>query len=395
MSFLSHLECSRCAERHNPEVLHGRCSCGGTLFARYDAATIDLSAIRARTPGMWRYKELLPVRGDPVSLGEPETPLLALPVLSQRWGVDVFVKDDSMLPGGTFKARGAATGVSRARELGVDRIVMPSAGNAGGAWSIYAARAGIAITVTMARSAPRANQDEVRIAGGELVLVDGTIADAGRRATQVAQESGAFLASTFFEPYRLEGKKSCFFECYDRLGDRSRMRFPATIVTPVGGGVAALAAVKAAREARAAGWCDDELPVLAGVQPASCAPIVRAFVDGSDHVDPWDADPWTVAAGMRVPSPAEGDLVLRTIRESNGLMCAVGDDEILDAVDLLARTEGVFACPEGASCVAAMERLAREHALASPVLLYNTGAGIKYLEELALARARVDPAERR
>ena len=332
---------------------------------------LDLDAIRARLPGTWRYRELLPVRGEPISLGEPETPLLLLQRLSERWGVTTYVKDEGSLPSGTFKARGACVALSRAVELGVKEIVMPTAGNAGGAWSLYAARAGVPITVTMAKSAPSFNQAEVAVAGGNLELVDGSIADAGRRAQEIASDTGAFLASTFSEPYRLEGKKAAWLEVFDRLGG-----LPGTIVLPVGGGVAAIAAAKAAAEVAEAGWFSGALSLI-GVQAANCAPIVRAFERG-EEVEPWPEDPMTVAAGLRVPAPAEGGLVMDAVRASNGTMLAVSEDEILDAVRDLASTEGVFACPEGAATVAAVSKLADGGALEEPVVLYNTGSGAKY-----------------
>lgn len=360
-----------------------------------------MTEILARPPGLWRFRELLPLQGDPISLREPETPLLFASRLSERFGVEVYIKDDSPLPGGTFKARGAAVGLSRAVELGVTHIVMPSAGNAGGAWALYAARAGIHITVTMARSAPLANQKEVVVAGGELVLVDGTIADAGARATEMATETGAFLASTFNEPYRVEGKKTAWLETFLQLGEGTSMRFPKTIVLPVGGGVAAIAAAKAAEEIRELGWGSSEVPRdlsdkssdkspvplerplgprLVGVQPEDCAPIVRAFERGDVEVAAWEGEPTTVAAGLRVPSPSEGDLVLDRVRASGGTMIAVSEDAIRNAVGDLAASEGVFACPEGAATVPAAEKLAARGQLEGPVVLYNTGSGLKYLD---------------
>lgn len=345
--------------------------------------------MRARAPGLWRYRELLPVQGEGVSLGEPATPLLPLPRLSERWGVQTYMKDDGPLPGGTFKARGAAVGLSRAVELWATRLVMPSAGNAGGTWALYAARAGVEITVTMAATAPDFNQAEVRAAGGELVLIDGTIADAARTAVEISKETDAFLSATFWEPYRLEGKKSAWFELFDDLGAASRrggaMAFPGTIVLPVGGGVAAIAASKAASEVRDAGWASGESPRLVGVQAARCAPIARAFERGEESVEHWTDDPMTIAAGLRVPAPSEGRLVLQTVRASKGSMAAATEEEIVAAVRLLASQEGIFACPEGATTVAAMERLAATDRLSEPVVLYNTGAGSKYAAALANA----------
>jgi threonine synthase len=386
-SRLDRLECARCGRTYSPRELHNRCECGGTLLARYDLSKLDLEELRRRPRGMWRYEELLPVEGARISLGEVETPLLFAHRLSERWQTEVWIKDDGVLPTGTFKARGAAIGLSKAAELGVKSVVMPSAGNAGGAWSLYAARAGIDITVTMARTAPTMNQAEVLTAGGSLELVDGTIADAGERAAEIAEETGAFLVTTFSEPYRLEGKKSCWLELFDRLGSPSGrrrlrhvgdMRMPATIVLPVGGGVGAIAAAKAAEEVAELGWSSDDPPVLVGVQPDRCAPIVAAFENGEDEVEPWAGEPRTAAAGLRVPAPVEGALVLQTIRASGGSMVAVEEKRILDAVRDLAASEGVFACPEGAATVAAADDLARAGRLEGPVVLYNTGAGSKY-----------------
>jgi threonine synthase len=380
---LDHLECAACGGRHDAYRLQGRCDCGGTLLARYDLADLDLASIRRRAPGMWRYRELLPVAGDPVSLGEPATPLIACGRLSERWGVEIFVKDDSGLAGGTFKARGAAVGLSRAKELGAQRLVLPSAGNAGGAWSLYGARAGLPVTVTMARTAPAANQTEVVLAGGDLVLVDGTIADAAATARDLAREGGAFLAATFSEPYRLEGKKTTWLEVFDALGDGDRMRLPRTIVTPVGGGVAAVAAAKVAEEIRAAGWTDDPPPMIVGVQAAKCAPIARAFDSGATEVAAADCeDDLTIAAGLRVPAPSEGALVLARIRESGGEVVAVDDEDIVAALADLAHTEGIFACPEGAAAVAGATALAAAGELEGPAVVYNTGAGAKYTAEL-------------
>lgn len=352
------------------------------MLARYDLREMLLAPVRARDRGMWRYRELLPVAGARVSLGEPETPLLPMPRLSERWGVEVWLKDDGQLPSGTFKARGAAIAISRAAELGVERIVMPTAGNAGAAWALYAARAGIRLTVVMARTAPRSNRAEAEAAGAQIELVGGSIADAGRRAKEIAAETGAFFAGTFYEPFRVEGKKTAWLETYDRLGAGPSMRLPRTIVTPVGGGVAAISALKASAEVRAAGWTRDPVPKIVGVQPQDCAPIVRALEEGRDEVRPWTEPTTSIAAGLRVPAPSEGALVLKTVRDSGGTMLAVSEDELRGSVRDLASTEGVFACPEGAATVAAAERLAERGELEGPVVLYNTGSGIKYVDVL-------------
>jgi threonine synthase len=383
-SRLTHLECARCGKTHDADRLHNRCECEGALLARYDLSEISYESLVGRTPGMWRYRELLPVRGEPLSLGHAQTPLLFAPRLSDRWGIEVYVKDDGPLPGGTFKARGAAVGLSRALELGAHSFVMPSAGNAGGAWSLYAARAGVPIIVTMARSAPRINHNEVRTAGGELVLVDGSIADAASAAGRIATDTGAFFCATFNEPYRLEGKKSAWLEVFDQLGDEQGMAFPATVIAPVGGGVGIWAAAKAAAEVRACGWVRGASPRLIGVQAAGCAPLVRAWDDGALDVSPWDDPELTVAAGLRVPAPSEGAGVLAQVRASDGMMLAVGDEEIVAGGRDLASGEGIWACPEGAATVAAAQRLAAAGALEGPVVLYNTGTGAKYADAFSL-----------
>ncbi|MFN2594867.1 MAG: threonine synthase [Actinomycetota bacterium] len=383
-SLLIHLECARCGATYDADELHQRCTCGGTLLCRYDLShPVDLRAVRARPPSFLRFAELLPPLDAPASLGELETPLLAAPRLSDAVGTTIFVKDDSGLPGGTFKARGAFLGLNRAHTLGAQSIVMPSAGNAGGAWALYAARAGVKLHVTMSRSAPAMNQAEVVAAGATLELVDGSIADAGARAADIAREEGAFLAATFNEPYRLEGKKTAWLEVFDALGPDLEMHFPSAIVLPVGGGVAAIAAIKAAEEALALGWSNDPIPRLIGVQAQGAAPIADAFAAGLDEVPAIAGEPQTIAAGLRVPAPAEGALVLQKVRASGGAMVVVDDDEIRRAIDELASTEGIYACPEGAATLAAARKVRDTFESDETVVLYNTGAGAKYAAFLA------------
>lgn len=352
------LSCARCATAHDPDVLQGRCTaCGGTLLARYDLSAVD----RRARGGLWSYRDLLPVTGPPVSLGEVETPLIPL-----RDGV--WVKDDGGLPGGTFKARGAAVGVTRAKELGVTSVVLPSAGNAGGAWALYGARAGLSVTVVTAKTAP---VSEAALAGATVETVDGTLADAGARAKEIAAETGAFLAATFGEPYRVEGKKTAWLETFDQL-----RRLPGSIVFPVGGGVGLVAARKAAEEVRALGWYDGDEPALYGVQVDDCAPIVAAFDAGLDKAEPWERESTTSAAGLRVPAPGESDLVLKAVRETDGSMVAVSEAELANAVRHVARTEGMWLSPEGGAAFAALAKLPD---LRPPVVVYNTASGAKYL----------------
>jgi threonine synthase len=329
--------------------------------------------VRSRPADLWRWRELLPVEGEPVRVNEDETPLVLLDSLCDRWGADVYLKDDGPLPGETFKARGAAVALTRAVELGASSLVMPTAGNAGGAWSAYASAAGVPITVCMARTAPEFNQREVEANGARLELVDGTIADAGKRAKEIAAETGAYLATTFNEPYRVEGKKTAWLETFLQLGG-----LPAMIVTSVGGGVAAVAASKAAEEFTDAGWGADEMPRIVGVQPNDCAPIARAFRADLPDAEPWPDEPSTIAAGLRVPSPSEGYLVLDRVRKSGGSMESVGDDDMRTWIAYLRESEDIWVCPEGAAAFAATDKLAVEGRLEGPVVLYNTGAGSKY-----------------
>lgn len=347
-------------------------------MARYDLGSLDLDRVYLWKDDLWRWRELLPVQGDGVSVDESRTPLRELRTLASRWETEVYLKDDGPLPGGTFKARGASVALSRALELGVESFVMPTAGNAGGAWSAYSSMAGVPITVCMSRAAPDFNQREVEENGGRLELVDGTIADAGKRAKEIAAETGAFLASTFNEPYRVEGKKTAWLETFDQLG----MRFPRTIVTSVGGGVAAVAASKAAAELVELGWVRDEMPKVIGVQPDDCAPISKAFEAGETEVEPWPGEPTTIAAGLRVPSPSEGYLVLDRVRGSGGSMETVSEDDMRRWIRLMSETEGISVCPEGAAAIAAADDLAQADRLEGPVVIYNTGAGAKYVSLL-------------
>ena len=348
------------------------------MLARYDLVGLRLDTIYDRPDDLWRWRDLLPVAGEGVRIDEPRTPLRHLESLSASIGVETYLKDDGPLPGGTFKARGAAVALSRAVELGVKEFVMPTAGNAGGAWSAYATAAEVPITVCMSRTAPDFNQREVEENGGNLDLVDGTIADAGKRAKEIAARTGAFLASTFNEPYRVEGKKTAWLETFDQMG----MQLPRTIVTSVGGGVAAIAAFKAAEELIRLGWIEGELPKIVGVQPEDCAPITKAFAEGSDEVEAWPGEPTTIAAGLRVPSPSEGYLVLDRVRRSGGSMETASEDEMRRWVRWMLEGEEESVCPEGAAAVSAAVSLAKAGRLEGPVVIYNTGAGSKYASSM-------------
>ncbi|MFC4950914.1 threonine synthase [Pseudonocardia sp. GCM10023141] len=388
-SSLSHLECSRDGSRHDADIVQGTSPLGAPLLARYDlervAGTVSPAQIATRPPDLWRYRELLPVR-DPahvVTLGEGMTPLLALPRHGARLGVPLLrMKDEGLIPTGAFKARGAAVGVSRAAELGVRGIAMPTNGNAGAAWACYAARAGLRSLIAMPVAAPEITRRECVAAGAELYLVDGLIGDAGAMiAKAVADRDGYQDTSTLKEPYRIEGKKTMGYEIVEQLGWRA----PDVILYPTGGGVGIIAIHKALLELKELGWLRGELPRLVAVQAAGCAPIVDAFASGATESTA-PADPHTVAFGITVPKALGDFLVLDTVRSTGGTAIAVTDEELLAAQLQLARDEGAWVCPEGAACFAAVGQLRESGWLtgAEDVVVLNTGSGLIYPDTMPI-----------
>ena len=372
---LSHLECAQCGATHTPELLHTVCAhCGGTLLARYDFSGITQGAL-APDRSLWRYRALLPVRSRDaeVSLGEGCTPLL--PLLGVAGLPDLWLKDEGANPTGTFKARGAAVGLARARELGARHIALPTAGNAGGAWSAYAAKARIPITVVMPADATEAAKAECVAYGAEAFAVDGLIGDAGAIVGRAARERGWFDASTLREPYRVEGKKTIAYEVAEAFG----WRLPDAVLCPVGGGVGVIALHKAFAELRALGWVAERPVRVVAVQSAGCAPVVQAFAAGAERTEPWEGVQ-TEIGGLRVPNPFGGALVLQALRESGGTAVAVPEEDIHAAVRELAREHGISACPEGAATLAAARMLRTAGWLreADRVVLLNTGSGLKY-----------------
>jgi threonine synthase len=382
-SALSHLECARCGASHDATRVQGLCSCGSPLLARYDlgqaAAQVDRADIARRPADLWRYHELLPVSAAArvVSLGEGMTPLLAMPRLGRALGVPgLLMKDEGLIPTGTFKARGASVGVSRAAELGVAGLAMATNGNAGAAWAAYAARAGLPSLVVMAADAPAINRAECRAAGAELRVPGGGIAEAGRLvAAEVPARPGYQDVSTLKEPYRIEGKKTMGFEIAEQLG----WRLPDVIVYPTGGGVGIIGIYKALRELRELGWIGQRLPRLVAVQATGCAPIVRAFASGATESEPWP-DPRTVAFGITVPKALGDFLVLDALYATGGTAVAVADEALLTDQRTVAQLEGTLLCPEGAACVTAVRELRASGWLSGEeeVVLLNTGTGLKY-----------------
>ena len=382
-SALSHLACARSGATHDAARVQGLCSCGSPLLARYDlgrvAAQVDRADIARRPADLWRYHELLPVSAAArvVSLGEGMTPLLAMPRLGRALGVPrLLMKDEGLIPTGTFKARGASVGVSRAAELGVAGLAMATNGNAGAAWATYAARAGLPSLIVMSADAPAINRAECRAAGAELRVPGGGIAEAGRlAAAEVPARPGYQDVSTLKEPYRIEGKKTMGFEIAEQLG----WRLPDVIVYPTGGGVGIIGIYKALQELRELGWTGQRLPRLVAVQASGCAPIVKAFASGAAESEPWP-EPRTVAFGITVPKALGDFLVLDALYATGGTAVAVDDDALLGDQRTVARLEGSLICPEGAACVTAVRALRASGWLSGDdeVVLLNTGTGLKY-----------------
>ncbi|SEP53059.1 threonine synthase [Amycolatopsis saalfeldensis] len=386
-SFLSHLECSRTGERYEADEVAGTSAAGAPLLARYDLErvreTVTPAEIAAREPNLWRYHEVLPVRRPEhvVTLGEGMTPLLPTPAYGKQAGVPrLLMKDEGLVPTGSFKARGAAVGVSRALELGVRGVAMPTNGNAGAAWALYAARAGMRSLIAMPDDAPAITMKECLASGAELYRVDGLIGDAGKLVHAAVAERGGYQeVSTLKEPYRLEGKKTMGYEIAEQLG----WRMPDVLLYPTGGGVGLIGIHKALLELKELGWLSGELPRLVAVQATGCAPIVEAFSRGARESEPWP-EAKTVAFGITVPKALGDFLVLDAIYATGGTAVAVTDEDLLAAQRRLAGLEGAFICPEGAACFAAVDQLRESGWLdgGEEVVVLNTGAGIKYPETI-------------
>ena len=385
-SFATHLECSRCQEDFPLEQIQQVCkSDGGPLLVRYDLRrvrdAITKETLRERPETLWRYRELLPMSGNgQISLGEAMTPLNVAPCLGAELNIpSLQIKDEGLLPTGTFKARGAAVGVTRAAELRVSTLALPTAGNAGAAWAAYGARAAMRVVVVMPETTPDVIVRETLAYGAEVYLVAGSIADAGAVVKKVCAARGWYDASTLREPYRIEGKKTMGFELAEQLG----WRLPDVIVYPTGGGVGLIGMWKAFDELRAIGWIDQKRPRFVAVQADGCAPIVRAFVDGRDESDPWP-DPRTFAAGIRVPKALGDFIVLKALRESEGIAIAVSEREIAQSMQAAGGAEGMLVCPEGGAAIAGTAKLRRDGWIREDeeVVVFNTGTGLKYAEFL-------------
>ena len=397
MTTVTHLECSVCGKRREAGKVHNLCECGGPLLVLYDLekarATWSRESLAKSPCSMWRYSPVLPVRNSSsiVSLGEGMTPLIHTKKLGAQLGArDLWVKDDGINPTGSFKARGLSCAVSMLVEFGIRKVAIPSAGNAASAMAAYAAAAGLEAYIFMPRDVPQANYVECKAFGAHVTLVDGLISDCGRIVAERKDAEGWFDVSTLKEPYRIEGKKTMGYELAEQFG----WTLPDAIFYPAGGGVGLIGMWKAFSEMETLGWTSSKRPKMIVVQTEGCQPVVRAFQNGQPKSEFWE-NAHTVAAGLRVPKPLGDALMLDAVRKSGGTAIAVSDEDLLDASLQLGAAEGIFAAPEGGACVAAVKNLLDSGFLKPQerILLYNTGAGLKYLEAFSPRFPRMAASE--
>jgi threonine synthase len=383
--FLTHLSCTACGLRHEWAQLQNLCTaCQKPLFANYDlkaaGSALKKETLAGREKSLWRYRELLPLPLEvaPVSLGEGGTPLLRAERFGRKLGLEnLWVKDESLNPTQSFKARGMAVAVSMAKYFGANKLAVPSAGNAGGALAAYAARAGIEAHIFMPNDTPRANVVECRELGAHVTLIDGLITDCGAEIARRKAKEGWFDLSTLKEPYRVEGKKTLGYE----LAEQSGWELPDVILYPTGGGTGLIGMWKAFDEMEALGWIGPKRPRMFSVQASGCAPIVRAFEEGATSAEEF-ADAHTCASGLRVPKAVGDFLMLRILRGSKGGAVTVDDETMIRTTREVGAAEGIFAAPEGAACFAALRSLVARGTIApgERIVIFNTGSGIKYLE---------------
>jgi len=382
--FVTHLECSKTGKTYQANKLYNLSEAGYPLLVRYDlqkaGKTLTLQSLKTRVASLWRYREVLPVVAEEniVTLGEGWTPL----VHARRLGADLamrdlYIKDESVNPTGAFKARGLSLAISMAKELGVKKTAIPSAGNAAGAMAAYAARAGIEAHIFMPRDTPAANRIECVEMGAHVTLIDGLITDCGAEVARRKEAEGWFDVSTLKEPYRIEGKKTLGYE----LAEQFAGELPDAILYPTGGGTGLVGMWKAFEEMEQLGWIGSERPRMYTVQAAGCAPIVRAFENGWSEAPPFE-NAFTVASGLRVPRAIGDFIMLDILRRSGGGAVAVSDEEMITAAREIGSAEGIFCAPEGAACLPALRKLMTQGLVKNNerVVLFNTGAGIKYLE---------------
>ncbi len=384
-SYAEYLECTNCHKEYDYINPYRTCQeCGKVLYVKYDMEkarrNFDRNSLTGRVSSMWRYYEMMPIKDESniVSLGEGMTPLLKADNLAKALNCsDIYIKDEGCNPTGSFKARGLSAAVSRAKELGVTKLTMPSAGNAGGALSLYCARGNLEANVFMPKDAPMANKRESSDAGAKLTLIDGLISDAGKISREQAQEKGLFDVSTLQEPYRAEGKKTMGYEIAEQL----HWDTPDVIIYPTGGGTGLIGIWKAFQEMQELGWIDKPKTRMIAVQSEGCAPIVKAYESGALNAEMWN-DAKTFAAGIRVPSAIGDYLILETIRESSGTAVTVTDMEMVECISMMASHEGIYPAPEGAATLAALKSLLAANKVKpeEKIVLMNTGNAYKYLD---------------
>ncbi|WP_077328909.1 threonine synthase [Virgibacillus siamensis] len=387
-SFVSNLYCPKCGNTYETGKKHQLCTCGSPLLVEYDLEKVKNNLtrdeIKTREPTLWRYHELLPVEDESniVTVGEGMTPLVSLHKVGKDMLLDnLYMKDEGLIPTGSFKARGAAVGVSKAKEVGVEELAMPTNGNAGAAWALYAARAGIKATIVMPNDAPKITRNEVALSGANLYLVNGLISDAGKIVGKAVNDYNLYDASTLKEPYRIEGKKTMGLEIAEQLN----WKMPDVVLYPTGGGVGLIGIYKALKELRTLGWVEGKLPRLVAVQSTGCAPIVKAWEKKELESDFWPNSK-TNAFGINVPKALGDFLVLDAVYGTNGCAVAVDDDLMLEEQKKVAEMEGSFICPEGAAVFAAARKLRKDGWIGQneTVVALNTGAGIKYPDTVQL-----------
>jgi threonine synthase len=378
---ISHLGCPRCDFQASPREVHQLCRCGAPLLARYDVEaagrTLTPEALRRRPPTLWRYRELLPLgpKERPLTLGEGGTPLLRARRLEKALRLGrLLIKDEAQNPTGSFKARGMAVALAKARALGVRAVALPSAGNAGGAAAAYAALAGIEAHVYMPEGTPPAFEAEARAVGAHVTSGGGSIAEAAKALAPEAMAGRWYDLSTFKEPYRVEGKKTMAFEIFEAIG-----RLPDAVVYPAGGGTGLVGLWKGFDELEAMGWIGSARPRMYAVQAAGCAPLVRAFAAGHAAAAPWH-EPRTRALGLRVPQSRADFMILNILRASGGAAVAVEEEQIAEGERLLGR-EGLFASPESGAAAAGLAQLVEQGQVERDdlVVLFHTAGGAKYV----------------
>jgi threonine synthase len=381
-TFVTHLECGYTGEHYPADQLHNLSKAGKPLLVRYDLdgikAAVDADTIARRAPNMWRYREFLPVRRteNVVSLGEIMTPIQSAPRFAEKiGGGELLIKDEGRLPTGSFKARGLAMAVSMAKELGVERMAMPTAGNAGAALAAYCTHAGMESYVFCPEDAPEVNVRETALQGAKVFQVNGLINDCGKIVGDGKEAMGWFDTSTLKEPYRIEGKKTMGLELAEQLG----WDVPDVIFYPTGGGTGLIGMWKAFAELEAVDLLGAKRPRMVAVQATGCAPIVKAYEDGAEHAELWE-DAHTIAHGVRVPIAVGDFLILRGVRESSGFAIAVDDEAILAAQEEIAHEEGILMCPEGAATLAAYKQSLADGRVGKDdrVVLFNCATGLKY-----------------